>query len=316
MKSKKLTNLLCLLLAGLVMLSFASCNSASDKMEMENGYPSYSEGDASKGDISIDLNSGNIKDDPENESEYERKIIRTAHITAETKEFDTAIGLVEKACTDLGGYIERSSVRGQSLDSTHSRRYADFTLRIPVEAFDSFKNQLGSILNVVSSQSNADEVTSHYYDIKSRIEVLEMQKEALQKIYDEYTDLNNVSYLLEIQDKLFAVIEEIEAYETQIRLYDDKIAYSTVNLTVNEVIVYTEADDEKTFGDKIADAFLGGWDVFVNICEGFAIAFVATLPTLAALGILALVIVFICVSHAKKKRDKKAKAESEQQKNA
>ena len=102
------------------------------------------------------------------------------------------------------------------------------------------------------------------------------------------------------------MIEEIEAYETQIRLYDDKIAYSTVNLNVSEVIVYTENEQEKTFGDKISDAFLGGWKVFVNICEGLTIAFVATLPTFAALGILTFVIVFICVASSKKRRAKKA----------
>ena len=306
MKNKNLTNLFCLLLAGIMILSFASCNASSDKMEMDNSYPSYSDSEMPKEDVSIDLNSGAIKDNAQNESDYERKIIRTANISAETKEFDTAIGLIEKACTDLGGYIERSSVRGQSLDSTYSHRYADFTLRIPVESFDSFNDQLGNILNIVSSQSNADEVTSHYYDIKSRIEVLEMQKESLQQLYKEYTNIGDINYLLEIQDKLFSVIEEIEAYETQIRLYDAKIAYSTVNLNVSEVIVYTENEQEKTFGDKISDAFLGGWEVFVNICEGLAIAFVATLPTFAALGILTFVIVFICVTSSKKRRAKKA----------
>jgi hypothetical protein len=306
MKNKNLTNLFCLLLTAIMMLSFASCGASSNKMEMDNSYPSYSDSEMSKEDVSIDLNSGSINNTPQGDSNYERKIIRTANISAETKEFDSAIDLIEKACYDLGGYIERSSVRGQSLDSSYSHRHADFTLRIPVESFDSFNDQLGSILNIVSSQSNADEVTSHYYDIKSRIEVLEMQKESLQQLYKEYTNMGDVNYLLEIQDKLFAVIEEIEAYETQIRLYDDKIAYSTVHLNVSEVIVYTESRQEETFGEKISNAFLGGWSVFVNICEGLAIAFVATLPTLTALGILAFVIVFICVTSSRKRRAKKA----------
>lgn len=306
MKRNILTILLCLSLALICVLTLASCEASNDlgmKDSIAEEYaPGYGE------DIKLDLNGSAIENEA---SETDRKIIKTAYVTAETKEFEDSLKLIEALCADLDGYIQSSSTRGVSLNNGSNRRSADYTLRIPAESFDGFNESLGGMLNIVSSSSNADEVTSHYYDIQSRIEVLELQKASLQKMYDNYTDYKDVNSLISLQEKLFAVIEEIESYKTQLKVYDSKIAYSTVHLSVNEVVIYTENQDEKTFGDKLADAFMGGWNVFLQICEGLAIAFVATFPTLAGLSIVAAIIVFICVASVKRSRKKKAQAKNQ-----
>mgnify|MGYP003291866430 CR=1 FL=1 len=301
MKRRSFTTLLCLTLAFICILTLASCDAGNEYEMKDSVAEDYYTGDGA--DISIDLNGSTIDKE---EITSDRKIIKTAYVSAETKEFDEALNLVEKLCEDLGGYIESSSTRGVSLNNGSNRRSAEYTLRIPSESFDGFNESLGGMLNVVSSSSNADEVTSRYYDIKSRIEVLELQKESLQKMYDNYTDYKDVDSLLSLQDKLFDVIEEIESYKTQIKLYDSKIAYSTVHLSISEGVIYTENQDEKTFGDKIGDAFIGGWNVFVKLCQGVAIIFVASFPTLAGLGIVAAVVVFICVISVKHSRKKRA----------
>ena len=298
MKKKLLCTLICALMAITLIVSLASCSSA----EMDAGENFYTSGSvAEDSKMDIDLGGGQVTTD----SEYERKIIKTANISTETKSFDEALVMVEELCKNLGGYIESSTVRGVSLNSGSGYRYASYTIRVPAESFDGFTEGIEGIVNVVSSSSNAEEVTATYYDLKSRMEVLEMQKTSLQELYEKYTDYGDINYLLEIQDKLYDVIAEMEAIETQIRLYDDKVSYSTVHLSVSEVVTYTENKNEKTFGDKIADAFSGGWKVFVSICQGLAIAFVAAFPTLAALAIIAGIIVFICIFARKRSRKKK-----------
>ena len=298
MKKKLLCALVCAIMALTLRVSLASCSSA----EMDAGDNFY----AGKGSISedskmdIDLGSSEVTTD----SQYERKIIKTANISTETKSFDEALVMVEELCKNLGGYIESSSVRGVSLNSGSGYRYASYTVRVPAESFDGFTEGIGGIVNVVSSSSNAEEVTSTYYDLKSRMEVLQMQKTSLQELYEKYTDYGDINYLLEIQDKLYDVIAEMESIETQIRLYDDRVSYSTVHLSVSEVVTYTENRNEKTFGDKIADAFTGGWKVFVAICQGIAIAFVAAFPTLVSIAVIVCAIVFICISSRKRKAKK------------
>ena len=308
MKKRILTTALCLLLALICIFTLASCD-AGDNSAMKDSMSEGINKPGQGGDLELDLNGSTID---KGESTTDRKIIKTAYVSAETKDFENALKLVEELCAEAKGYIESSSTRGVSLNNGTNRRSAEYTLRIPAEAFDGFNDSLGGILNIVSSSSNANEVTAQYYDIQSRVEVLELQKESLQKMYDNYTDYSDVNSLISLQDKLFSVIEEIEAYKTQLRLYDSKVSYSTVHLTINEVVIYTENQDEKTFGDKIADAFNSGWNVFVDMCQGLAIAFVASFPTLAGLGIVACGIIFICVATTRRSRKKKLQQNAQQ----
>lgn len=243
--------------------------------------------------------------------DYERKIIKTANVTAETKEFDNAIAYLEGLCAAQGGYVESSSIRGRSINSKYSYRYANYTIRIPAENLDIFTSELGDTLNIISSSSNANEVTSTYYDIKSRIEVLELQKESLQQMYDNYTDYKDIDSLLNLQDKLFDVIAEIESYQTQIKLYDDQVAYSTLHLNINEVIDYTEDTQDDNFFQRLGKAFVGGWDVFLDIMSGISVGIAYILPELVIGGIILALVLFLT---RKKRQAKRAKKNEEKNK--
>ena len=293
---------LCLVLIMAISMSMTSCSKAvaNDNAYM-GGAEIVPENPGESG--SLDINVGSSLEDS---SEYERKIIKTVNISAQTLKFDESVTLVEQLCDSLGGYIESSSVSGNGINSKVSSRYANYTIRIPAENLDGFNNGVGEILKITSSSSNSDEVTNTYYDIKSRIEVLEMEKEALSELYEKYTDYGNIGYLIEIQSKLYDVIAEIEAYETQIRLYDSKIAYSTVYLNIREVEEYVE--EKGTFGEKIFGALEGGWEVFVDVCSGLAIAFVACLPFTLTGGVIAIGIIVLIKSIKKRNRKKKLEA--------
>ena len=290
-------------IAIMIIALFASC-AAGMKAEANDAY--YESSTEAKGDgFNSSASGGSI---PTLDAEYERKIIKTANISAETKEFDSAIAYLESLCSAQGGYIESSSVRGKSINSKYNYRYANYTIRIPAEKLDSFTSELGGTLNIVNSSSNASEVTSAYYDIKSRIEVLELQKASLQEMYDNYTDYKDIDSLLNLQDKLFDVIAEIEAYQTQIKLYDDQVAYSTIQLYINEVVDYTENADEETFFERLGDAFVGGWKTFVEIVSGISVGIAYILPELV---ITAIVITLILILTRKKRQEKKTRKNQE-----
>ncbi len=298
MKNRIITTLLCVILSIMLIFVFASCEAGSslDKESMNGAMDRAPE---IGGDINLELDGSQVD---KGDGEYERKIIRTAHISSETKDFDNALKKVEELCEQANAYVESSSVRGVSYDVDRGGRNASYTIRVPAENFDSLNDGLGNILNIISSSSNSDEVTNQYYDIKSRIEVLELQKESLQTMYDNYTDYSDVNSLISLQDKLFSVIEEIEAFETQLRLFDDKVAYSTVNLTINEVVDYTENKEDDTFWQKLGTSFSDGWVVFLEILTGIITVIAFILPELVVAGIVITLIIIIA-----KKRKKKAK---------
>ena len=303
MKNKKLRRLSILVIS--VILTFISLSSCSDSNGNAMDYTPEVEMGAGS-DVNLELGGAEID---KGEGEYERKIIKVANVSAETKQFDESINQLEALCKSTGGYIESSSVRGISLNSDGSAtsRYANYTIRIPSGKFDEFNSGIHSMVNVVNSSSNVEEVTNQYYDIQSRIDVLELKKEALQKMYDNYTDYKDIDTLLSLQDKLYAVIEEIEAYKTQLRLYDNKVSYSTVHIDIREVVDYTDIE-EKTFFEEIGDAFMGGCEISLSLLEGIAIIIAALTPVLLPLIVIAaipaLVIIIVIISVIKKKKHK------------
>ena len=289
---------------------FSSCSSSFEGKD-NLGYLPEAEIGAGN-DVNLELGDSDID---KGEGEYERKIIKVANVSAETKQFDGSIKELEELCKSSGGYIESSSVKGINLnsDGSSTRRYANYTIRIPSDKFDDFNSGIRNMLNVVSSSSNVDEITNQYYDIQSRIEVIELQQDSLQKMYDNYTDYKDIDTLLSLQDRLYSVIEEIEAYKTQLRLYDNKVAYSTVHIEINEVVDYTEVEEEKTFFEEISDAFIGGCEVTLAILQGLAIVIAAVTPVLLPIIIIIAIpalILFIVIRAVIKKKKRKGATKS------
>lgn len=283
---------------------FCACNASSSKAEDAVGNHMGNQ-------------AGSTVMSPEKDSnstvESERKIIKTVKMSAETKEFDKTIENIEKMCSEIGGYIESSTVNGNSLNDKHgSRRNASYTLRIPADKLDNFTGDIENSVNVTNLTSNIDEITDAYYDAVARLSVLESQKESLQKMYDSFTSYSDINDMMVVQDKLYDVIEEIESYKARIKAYDNKVEYSTVYINLQEVVEYTEPKVEKEgFGKRLGDAFISGWTDFWHGCQDFAVWFVEAFPTLM---IWAIVIVLICLIarklHKKKKDKKAAKTES------
>lgn len=150
----------------------------------------------------------------------------------------------------------------------------------------SFWRAPGSAGNLVSKQESTQDVTSAYVDVEARLKSLKLQEERLYAMMEQAGDLET---LLAIQNQLTEVQYQIESYTAQQRTYDDLISYSTVDVTVEEVKQITEKTE--TFGDRVSDAFRRSWRDFGYGAQDFAVGFVAALPTLLVLAVLAAVAV-------------------------
>lgn len=277
----------------------------------EYGYNgSYPTGDSA---MDESASSGGVVGDATQMSE---KIIRNVSVDAQTKDYDKAIADIRAALASLGGFEESFRSTGKSYyhNGVYSRS-AYMVLRLPAEQLDAFLGQVGNTVNVLSQSANAQNVTSEYYDIKARLGVLESEREAYEEMLEQAKDVDS---LLMIKDRLFNVIEEIEAYETRIRVLDSKVAYSTVTLSLSEVVEYTPViTEEPTFGERVGEAFTESWEDFAEGCRDFAVWFVYALPTilvLAVINVTAIVIIVTSVRRAKKRAAKRKEAASDEKK--
>ncbi len=238
-------------------------------------------------------------------AQYERKIIKTVSINGETKEFDIATMGIDSSVASAGGYVESSKFSGRSIsDSSYSyhTRSATYTIRVPAEGLDDFLSSLGNLVNIVNSSSNVDDISAQYYDIVSRLATLEAEKTALLNMYEK---AGSVDYMLQVQERLYDVIEEIEANNTRLNYYKSRVAYSTVNLEIREVIEYTEQIKEPaTFGERLSVAFKESWQNFADGWEDFTVGFVYSVPTLLVLAVIFGGIGFVIYLVVKKYRNR------------
>ncbi len=225
-------------------------------------------------------------------TEFASKIIKTVNMNTETKEYDRAIAELERLITENGGFVESSSSNGQSLyQSDVYRRSAKYTIRIPAERLELFLSASQQLLNVTYSHVGSQNVTTEYYDIQSRLEVLRTERDALNAMLEKADTVDN---MLMIRDRLYNVIEEIESYETQLRLYDSLVSYSTVNMTIDEVVEYTKiVVEEPSWGERLGEAFKESWLDFADGFQDFTVDLLYAIPTLMVLGVIAVVVILI-----------------------
>ncbi len=288
------------------LMTLASCDSGSEPMgDMSPGIGAPDQntaGGMEGGSLGGTLTGGTNGD-------YDRKIIRTVTMSCETKAYDDAITLIMNTLGGHGGYVEASETTGTGYeDVKNSERRAVYTLRVPAEKLDTFLEVLRTDegIRILSQNSTSDEVTSAYYDIVSRLETLNAEKASLTAMLEGFTDYSDIHSMLQVQERLYDVIEEIEALQTQLNLYDGKVAMSTVHLTLREVITYTEVvKPDPTFGQRIGEAFRESWADFGEGCQNFAVWFVEAFPTLLVLAVIhggIFLIIYTAVQRNRKKR--------------
>ena len=241
--------------------------------------------------------------DGETRADFEEKLIKTVRLEAETKEYDAALKALDEMISEVGGYIESSSSSGRSLAyaGDYYRRNASYTIRIPAAKLEEFMVQAAGIFNVTYSTSDVKNVTGEYYDIKTRIGVLESERDSLQAMMEKAED---VETMLAIKKQLYDVIYEIESYKTQLNLYDSRVNYSTVYLGVEEVVEFTRVTTKTSWGTRLVNAFKDSWVDFGNGFQNFTVWILYALPTVLVILVIG-VAVFLIVRAVSRKAEKK-----------
>ncbi len=293
---KKSSRFLTLISALLIGASLTSCDkAANDSSIAPEAGKDYIEG--------IENGTTSSTDKGESNGEYERKVIRTVHMSCESTEYEESAAFITDTLSSFGGYVEESAFEGTT-QKQNGRRYAKYVMRVPAEKLDEFLSALHTSngIHILSEQSSSNEITAAYYDTVTRIVTLNAEKDSLTAMLAGFTDYKDISAMLEVQQRLYDVIEEIESLQTQLNLYDSKIAMSTVTLSLSEVVTLTP-DEEPSFGEEISTAFTESWQTFIDVCQDLIVLMVYLLPFLAipTIGASIAVVVIICKRRNKRK---------------
>ncbi len=194
------------------------------------------------------------------------KLILRGSIQAEATDFDRALSAIEQQVAAAGGYIESSSTRGST-----GARWAELTIRVPREQFNSTFDAVGENCHVTESSRSSENVSESYYDSETRKAALEIKRDRLLALLEKAEKMEDIILL---EDALSEVQYQIEALSGTLRNYDRLIAFSTLNVYLSEVRDLTVVQKENTFLDDLHSAAVQGTRGLVTVVEGLILTVV------------------------------------------
>ena len=280
---------LSLLLAVLLVFALCACGSADsassapsaayDMVSTETAYPAEAPeedygGFAVAGGTQLEPGPGAA---PEGSPE---KLIYSASATVETTEFDQTIEKLSALVEQYGGFVESSSINGSNYYTQSrgysSERYASYVIRVPSGKFSALMGSLSTLGNVPYSHTYTENITAQYYDTDARLTAYQTQEARLLEMMEA---AETVEDLIAIEEKLTELRYQIESLQSTLKNWDRQVAYSTLDLEVQEVIEYTP-ESRMSYGQELALALTNGLRRTGEFFKDLLLAIVGALPAL------------------------------------
>lgn len=218
-----------------------------------------------------------------------RKLIRNVNMDVETNDFDSLITGINNKIAALGGYVEQSNISGRRAGYQNEPypRSAYITARVPADKLDSFVTSVEDAGNVVNKSSSTEDVTLRYSDIESRKKSLTVEQDRLWALLEKADTLEAV---IALEQRLSDIRYELESMESQLKLYDNQVDYSTVTLSINEVIQYTPTAPE-TVTQRINRGFANTTDSMSRFFVNLFVLLVSLSPVWIPATVIAVVVI-------------------------
>lgn len=216
----------------------------------------------------------------------QQKLVYTSRLTVDTTEFDAYADVVRQKVSELGGYIEQSEVSG---DAENGGRSLYMTIRVPAEKRNELTDTAKSNAKVRSQSESVEDVTLEYVDVQSHIEALQTEQQTLLGLLEK---ADSIDTTLAIQNQLTEVRYQLESYSSRLKVMQNQVDYSTLELSAYEVTRVT-ATEKDTFLIRLKDRFVGSLTALGNGCENVVLFILGGLPILAVCGMLLAVIVLL-----------------------
>ncbi len=208
--------------------------------------------------------------------DWDKKIIKTASLNVEVKDYNTFYSSLRDKVKNLGGYIAQEEQSQSEYTIENS-----ITIKIPVDQFDNAVVLLtGNTEKINEKRINSQDVTTEVIDTKSRMEA---KKQVRLRYMDLLNQARNMQEILSVQSEINGIQEQIESAAGRIQYLGHSSVFSTINLTYYQILnLSAKNTDSPSLGTKLSGAFKTGWtwvgDLFValvSIWPLFLLAFTA-----------------------------------------
>lgn len=201
--------------------------------------------------------------EPVAKPEWDKKIIKTAILNLEVKDYNAFYSSIRNKVKAAGGYIAQEEQTQSDYKIENS-----LAIKVPVDQFDDAVAQLSLNTERVNEKKiTSQDVTTEIVDTKSRMEA---KKQVRLRYMDLLKQAKNMEEILNVQSEINEVQEEIESATGRIRYLGHSSTFSTIHLTYYQILNLSAKDTSNpSFGTKLSNAFKTGWswigDLFIGL---------------------------------------------------
>ena len=246
------------------------------------------------------------KREPEIGDTDNQKLVYTCDMTIETLEYQETMKSIKDSISKYNGITEKET---QTDDDTYwydegrkrtgtMRSY--LVIRIPAASYNAFLEELEGSGKIVSKDLSVDNITKHYTEVKTTIKSLQIQEK---RLLDMMEKAKTVEDMITVESRLTEVQDQLAQYKNALSSMDTDVKYSTVNLTISEVVQYEEKQD--TFSERLHSTLKRSGELFLDFFESALFTVILLAPTLLVIILVVIIIVMVIRKIRKNKKQRK-----------
>lgn len=196
-------------------------------------------------------------DDSQPAEEIQKKVIKTGGLSYRVES-------TKEEYTRLSGLLKQyeAYISSENENKGYDRVNYNVSVKVPPQHFDALITDITKDRKLDNRWVNASDVTDRYYDLQSRIS-------NKQKLEERYLDIlkqaSKISDILEVERNLNQVRTEIESLQGQFKLLNHQISFSTIDISIYEIIPYELDQDQRPgFGARLLNSITAGWQGFLT----------------------------------------------------
>ncbi|MDE6776285.1 MAG: DUF4349 domain-containing protein, partial [Ruminococcus sp.] len=254
----------------------AYTNEAGISADME-----YSETDAENSD---GFNAEAAEEKENNTADIVRKemLVYSCNMTVDVLDFDSAVSSFRESLDTYDAFVETenysdngSSGRWQYSDEIRWKTYTA-TVRVPSEKYSEFCDTASSLGDLRSRNASVQNLSSEYYDISTTLEIYETREKRYKELL---SNTNDESRAMSVEKQLADIQIEIAKLKTRMKDINTDVAYSYVNISLNEVREYSEEPVRTdTFFQRLSNTISKASSSFLSTMEKILFALIYILP--------------------------------------
>jgi hypothetical protein len=202
-----------------------------------------------------------------------RKIIFTGSADLSVEDYDKAVREMRALVKNLNGYISNTDDSGRS----GGQRTGTYTVRVPVDNFPTFMEDIEKIGELRHNKTNSQDVTDQYIDVEAQMKTDKVVEEGLHKLHDKIAERGASEELFRVEKELRAIRAQMLASERRLQRWDKDAAMSTVVVRLEQRKEYAPAG-APDFGTTVSRTWEGSVNALAAFGRGFVLFAVAVAP--------------------------------------